>query len=104
MTGTIVGRALAGPTCPVAKLPPDPACADRPVGGAVVMVSGPDGATVATAVTGADGTFALTVTPGAYTLLPQPVEGLMGVAPPTTVTVEAGATARVDLLYDTGIR
>jgi hypothetical protein len=99
-----VARALAGPICPVAKLPPDPACADRPVVGATVVVSGPAGAIVARAVTGADGTFVIPVAPGAYTLVPQPVEGLMGVAPPTTVVVEAGAVTRADLFYDTGIR
>jgi hypothetical protein len=35
---------------------------------------------------------------------PQPVEGLMGIAPEQTVDVEAGARSDIVLVYDTGIR
>ena len=33
---------LAGPTCPVVTDPPDPACADRPVEGAELVVTTPE--------------------------------------------------------------
>ena len=50
----IRGTALAGPICPVEKIPPDPACAPRPVAGAVVVVRDASGAEVARTTTGAD--------------------------------------------------
>jgi hypothetical protein len=53
----IVGRAAAGPICPVAQEPPDPACADRAVEGAIVVILDAAGARVAEAVTAPDGTF-----------------------------------------------
>jgi len=102
----VAGTVLAGPVCPVEKNPPDPACADRPVAGAAVIVRDASGKEVARATTGADGTYAIGLAPGAYTVEAQPVAGLMGTPAPVAVTVPAGATdaVAVDLSYDTGIR
>src|SRR3954465_4071633 len=80
-SGGIGGSATAGPTCPVEKVPADPACAPRPVRGAVLVVRDGSGVEVARATTGADGTFFVALGPGSYVVAPQPVEGLMGVAP-----------------------
>jgi uncharacterized surface anchored protein len=61
------------------------------------------GTEVATLTTDASGAFTVTLPPGRYRLVPDPVQGLMGTAPPVNVTV--GATlAQVQLVYDTGIR
>jgi len=99
------GRALAGPTCPVVQNPPDPACADRPVAGAVIVVTNAAGDLVLQITTGADGTFDMPLGPGVYTLTPQPVEGLMGTPEVQTVRLEAGeGVVTVDFSYDTGIR
>jgi hypothetical protein len=98
----IRGVATAGPVCPVVR-PNDPACADRPVAGATVHVIDSTGTEVATLETDAAGTFVVTLPPGRYRVVPDPVEGLMGTAAPADVTV--GATlAQVQLIYDTGIR
>lgn len=105
-TGTLVGRALAGPTCPVVSASPDPACADRPVAGATLVVRDGTGREVARLETGPDGTFAVELPPGRYAVTGEPVEGLMH-APgePVEATVIAGArSAEVLLSYDTGIR
>ena len=103
----IVGRALAGPVCPVVQDPPDPGCADRPVAGATVVIRDTDGAQVAEVMTGADGVFLVAV-PGSGTFVveAQPVEGLLGTPAPFEVAVPAGpgAWAIADLGYDTGIR
>lgn len=101
----VAGRAAAGPTCPVERNPPDPACADRPVAGAVIMIQNAAGAGVAQVTTAADGSFSLMLAPGAYRLVPQPVSGLMGTASPVDFQVEAGKAAPpLQVSYDTGIR
>ena len=81
-----------------------PGCAPRPVVGATVVIKDGGGGVVARGVTGPDGSFVVDLAPGAYTLEPTPVEGLMGTAASTSVTVDAGAITEVQLEYDTGIR
>ena len=99
-----MGHASASPTCPVARFPPDPSCADRPVAGVAILVTDASGREVARTVTGPDGAYAISVPPGTYTLTPQPVTGIMHAAGPQNVTVGCGATATVDFVFDTGIR
>lgn len=103
-TATLEIVAFAGPTCPVATDPPDPNCADRPVEGATVVVTDGSGAEVARGTTGADGTAVVQVPPGDLEVVPQAVEGILGTAPPVTVSVADGETLEVPLAYDTGIR
>lgn len=103
----IVGRAVAGPTCPVAQEPPDPACADRPVEGAEIVIRDLAGAQVAESITAADGTYLAAVPQGGtYVIEPRPVDGIMGTPGPVEVSVPdgSGAWAVADLGYDTGIR
>ncbi len=95
--------AEAGPVCPVEK-PNDPACAPRPVRGAIVHLVDGGGQVIGSAVTGADGRVTMTVAPGTYTVTADPVEGLMGAPGPVPVTVVDGTLAPVDLAFDTGIR
>jgi hypothetical protein len=99
------GTVTAGPTCPVERDPPDPACAARPVGGAVLLFTDADGTEVARATSAADGTFAVELAPGAYRVTAEPVEGLMGTPAPMDVEVEAGQPmTELQVSYDTGIR
>ncbi len=101
----VVGRVTAGPVCPVERVPPDPACAPRPVAGAVLVVSDPSGREVTRATSDAQGGFSIALPPGRYTLTPQPVEGLLGTAPPVEVTIVAGGPpVSLEIQYDTGIR
>ncbi|MEX0626948.1 MAG: carboxypeptidase-like regulatory domain-containing protein [Chloroflexota bacterium] len=99
------GIVTAGPTCPVETVPPDPACAARPVAGAVLVFSDADGTEVARATSAADGTYSVELAPGAYQVTPQPVEGLMGTPALMDVEVEAGQPmTELQVSYDTGIR
>jgi hypothetical protein len=100
----IVGSAVAGPVCPVERVPPDPACAPRPVEGAVIVVRAQDGSEVARATTLEDGSFFVELSAGTYQLEPQAVDGLMGRAAAQTVTVADGSATTIQLDYDTGIR
>ena len=100
----IAGRATAGPVCPVEQVPPDPACAARPVAGAVLVIRDRSGAEVQRIKTAADGSFAAKVAPSAYVVEPQPVEGLMGTPGAQDVLVNAGPATTIEIVYDTGIR
>lgn len=100
----IGGTAVAGPVCPVERIPPDPACAPRPVADATVVIRDGDGSEVARVVTDPDGSFFVELPAGEYVVEPQPVEGLMGTAGPQNVTVVLGVAAAIQLDYDTGIR
>lgn len=102
---TLTGTALAGPTCPVERDPPDPDCAERPVAGAGIAVLDGSGSEVALLTTAEDGTFRASLPAGSYRLVPQTVEGLMGTADAVEVDLEAGTEPDpVVLAYDTGIR
>lgn len=105
-TASLHGKAVAGPTCPVEPASPLPGeCAPRVVAGAVLVFTDAGGHEVTRVTTAADGTFTANLPDGSYTLTPQAVTGLMGVAPPLSVSVPAsGAAADVVVQYDTGIR
>jgi hypothetical protein len=99
------GTVTSGPVCPVVTEPPTPACADRPVAGAVLLFRDATGTEVARVTSAADGTFSVELAPGAYRLVPQPFHGLMGTPSPTDVAVKAGQLMTVvNVTYDTGIR
>lgn len=102
---TIHGQAAAGPTCPVEQAPPASQCAARPVAGAVIVITSAAGREVARVTTDSSGAFTAPVPAGSYTITPQPVDGLMGVAPPVSVTIgPAGDPGPIAIEYDTGIR
>lgn len=102
--GFLRGGVLAGPTCPVVSEPADPACADRPVAGATLVIETDGGDEVARLTSDADGRFEVALVPGRYTVLPQPMAGLLGTAPSQQFVVEAEADTEIVVLYDTGIR
>ena len=99
----VSGAVSAGPTCPAISDPPDPACDDRPVEGARLVITTADGKQVAEAVTDADGAFTVELATGRYVVTPQPVAGLLGT--PAAVDIDVtGVPLTVEFAYDTGIR
>jgi len=101
-TFVVGGYVHAGLMCPVVHEPPDPNCADRPVADAVMAVRGADGIEVVRVSTDQEGRFTLTLPAGTYTLIPQPVTGLVGTAPEQSFVVPG--FVELDVAYDTGIR
>jgi hypothetical protein len=103
-TARVEVTALAGPVCPVETDPPSPECAPKPVDAAIIVVTDATGNEIARGSTGSDGAVGFDVTPGKLSVVPQPVEGLLGTASTISVTLTAGQTLQVTVDYDTGIR
>jgi hypothetical protein len=101
-TTGVRGLVQAGPTCPVEQAGQSPCV--RSVSGATIVALDSARHEVGRAVSDASGAYFLRLPPGTYEIVPQAVEGLMGVAAETTVTVPDGAPVQLDLQYDTGIR
>jgi hypothetical protein len=95
---------LAGPTCPVETVPPDPNCAPVPVADRIVLVLALDGREVARGTSDAAGHIRIAVAPGSYVVRAAPVEGFPTAPAEKTVEVRAGAPVQVNLEFDTGIR
>jgi hypothetical protein len=103
-TGIVVS-AIAGPSCPVETVPPDPGCAPRPVAAAMIDVRDATGGSVTRGTTDLAGTAFLEVPPGAYRVSIQDAgDGYMTAPDAQDVEVGAEAVASVTFVYDTGIR
>jgi len=103
-TGTLRGEVLAGPVCPAVTDPPDPECADRAVPGAILVIERTAGGEVTRVTADENGRFEIVLAVGSYTLVPQPVVGLLGTAPPQTFEMAEAETTELLVVYDTGIR
>ena len=97
------GTVLLGPTCPVARIPPDPACADKPYATAILVYRTGSKSPFIIGNSSSSGTFEFSLPPGSYTLaakggtmLPRCNE--------TSVTVVPDAYATANISCDTGIR
>jgi hypothetical protein len=103
--GAVVsGTAVSGPSCPVVTEPPDPACDDRPVAGAEMVIVDEAGNEVARVRTDGDGRFSVELEAGEYLLIPQPVEGLRGTPLEVGLAVDETDVDVGLISYDTGIR
>jgi hypothetical protein len=105
--GNVVGHLLLGPTCPVERIddPCDPVAHPEPVTFVALDASG---AEVARAGTLADGSFALDLPVGSYTLHADGVRSPFPTIADVNVVVGSAATRstpqRVAVIGDTGIR
>lgn len=80
-------------------------CEPRSVAGATLVVTDETGREVLRITTSPDGTFASQLPASSYTITPQPVAGLLGVAPPLYFRVSpTEPTGPLTVEYDTGIR
>jgi hypothetical protein len=102
----IRGRVVAGPTCPVERIPPDPKCAPRAVAARVRVYRLSTQRTVARVVTGADGRFQVRLRPGRYAVSARPASGgpLPRCPQDIRATVRAGRYTHVAVACDSGIR
>jgi hypothetical protein len=103
--GGIRGTVMLGPTCPVMRNPPDPACADKGYAAKfdVTNVSGTK--VIKEFSSKSDGTFSVDVPAGDYAI--RPVAGTSMLPRCSTldsVTVKSNAYSSVSISCDTGIR
>ncbi|MGI8459873.1 MAG: hypothetical protein ACR2LI_17390 [Propionibacteriaceae bacterium] len=104
-TGRLEGQVLKGPSCPVEPVTPDPACADQPVSGAVIVIQGERGNPPQRVIADQDGRFGVDLVAGGYVLNPQQVPGIRSAPDPVRVKIADGATTQSPVIrYDTGIR
>ena len=98
----IQGVVMAGPTCPVERDPPDPACADRPLATNIIISRKGSTQVFATVQSNAQGMFQISLPPGEYV-----VSGGGQVFPRCSdaevIVGQTGYTA-VNMSCDTGIR
>lgn len=101
--GTLRGQVLLGPTCPVERIPPDPACAPKPYKTTINIWSALTGSPYKSVATDASGGFTISLDPGAYVL-----RAMSGSTYPRCsdleVKVFAGKAQSVIMNCDTGIR
>ncbi|MSR70482.1 hypothetical protein EXS62_00335 [Candidatus Kaiserbacteria bacterium] len=101
----IRGVVMAGPTCPVERDPPDPACADKPVETNITVVRAVDPTRVVVVTTSnKQGMFEAPLPPGEYVIQAGPYGVPYPRCSDTRVSVQPNTYARVAVSCDTGIR
>ena len=101
----IRGVAMLGPTCPVMKDPPDPACADKPYQASLVVTTSDQSSVIKTFSTGADGTFRVELPPGTYAIRSAAGANILPrCASQGTISVASGSFTEATIYCDTGIR
>ncbi len=66
--GIVIGQIFLGPTCPVMRIPPDPACAPKPYRSHISITIAGTGRLYKTIPTTNAGIFKLSMVPGTYLL------------------------------------
>jgi hypothetical protein len=101
--GILIGKVVAGPTCPVEAA--EQPCPPRSVPNRLVLIETPGGTIVIRVTTDQQGQFRVTLAPGIYrVLVPQDGTRFPIQRTPQQVTVVAGQTIQVLVELDTGIR
>ncbi len=97
------GTVWLGPTCPVERIPPDPACAEKPYATAIAVYRAGSSAPFVIGNSDASGAFEFSLPPDSYTL-----KASGGTMLPrctsTNITVTASEYATTTISCDTGIR
>ncbi len=102
--GVVEGKVLLSPTCPVERIPPDPACAPRAYQTTIqIEPTKPLGSSISIS-SDASGAFKVSLNPGTYTFKPEGGASMLPTCPAMSVSVLANQTQTINLDCDTGIR
>lgn len=103
-TSGVTGKVVLGPTCPVERIPPDPACAPRPYQTSIAIARQTNpSVTYKTIATDASGTFSANLPPGEYVFTPKSGNPFPRCTA-SSITVPSNGYATTTLQCDTGIR
>jgi hypothetical protein len=97
------GTVSLGPTCPVERIPPDPACADKPYAAAILVYRTGSGTPFIIGNSDMNGAFQFSLPPGSYTINAGSGKTLPRCTP-VDVVVPANGYASTTISCDTGIR
>jgi carboxypeptidase family protein len=100
--GTIRGRVLLAPTCPVEQV--SSPCPPRPLSGVRVRALDDDGDVRGSAASDDRGRFEMGVPAGSYTVTASIEQDPARSVIPTRVEVSAGEVTQANVLVDSGIR
>ncbi|MEA2375630.1 MAG: hypothetical protein QOD53_2093 [Thermoleophilaceae bacterium] len=98
------GDVKTSPTCPVERVPPDPACAPRGYATTVRIRKAATGRLVKKVQSSGDGRFKARLRPGRYSVQPESGSGGLPRCDPQEVRVKAHRFAKLHLGCDSGIR
>lgn len=101
--GIVHGNVILGPTCPVERIPPDPACAPKPYVTRIDIRYLITGAPYQSIATDSSGNFTLLLAPGAYVLSAQNGKTYPRCTE-VPVNVVKGTAQNITMYCDTGIR
>ncbi len=102
-TSGVRGTVLLGPTCPVERMPPDPACAPKPYATTIVVYRTSSKSPFIIGNSNAGGAFEFSLPPGSYTLAAGGDTVLPRCAK-TSVAVVPDDYTSITISCDTGIR
>ncbi len=100
----IKGIVLLGPICPVERIPPDPACAEKLYQTRLVLTSADQAFVIKEFSSDASGRFSVEVPPGKYTIRSAAAADVLPFCSTDTISVGAGQFVNVTVHCDTGIR
>jgi hypothetical protein len=101
----IRGLVVIGPTCPVERYPPDPACGPRPYVATIAVRGAVSHRLLRSVRSSSTGRFTVRLLPGTYVLEPSPGPGIARPVPSgRAIRVVAHRFAFARIEYDSGIR
>ena len=99
----VVGKVTVGPSCPVERVPADPACKDSPLAANIVVFRASSGYVAAKGRSDPGGNFTFSLPQGSYTI--QTGDGArLPRCPSTNITVAATGYTSTTISCDSGIR
>ncbi len=97
------GTVSLSPTCPVERVPPDPACAPKPYEAPIAILRKGEQKPFVVGTSNAEGVFQFSLAPGSYTLLTGELKKIPHCAS-VEVLVKANEYASTTISCDSGIR
>jgi len=105
MNSGIKGTVLLGPTCPVQRIPPDPACTDKPYQGNLEVTTADLSRSIEQFSSNVYGKFYIAIPPGQYAIRSAASANMLPRCSSNgTITVVANQFVEVTVNCDTGIR